>query len=699
MDSKFRKSHGKNMRSDFIKSKSYHNQANYYEHYHGSHNLKEMPKDQIGRYPKYWFLTMLVSIITILVLMNFWLYSELYDVYGAKFEPGTQEAIFWNVFLIQGVIKKLLLISLITILIVLFLTYLAYRKLYQLEYQNIKIINDKKYFKQRAEITLASTNDGVIITNSTAQVVYANHVIEKMLNKNFSKMYHVAIDELIAELEIINKSDQDNLKVNDIKISFEGKEYYFDLQSTKLFNDSDKFIGTAIFLHDLTSKKRAEEKINYLAYYDGLTALPNKLSMVEHYNQVIIDNNIYSSGNYKLFTVVINIPSLKNINDTIGYQYGDEAIVKLVSVFKQDKIYRIGGNSFAMLVEYDKIKHGKSSMLFITNFINNLIFDINKPIHIYEEDLYLQCYVGVSVYPDNFIINNVPDNSLEPTKLLRFAEIAMSDARRKGLNKSVFYSEDINTSILNKFNLENELRKALTNNKLELFFQPQTCLRTDKLRGFEILIRWHRADGTIVLPDTFIPILEKSGLIVTVGDWIIKEACLAGVQLLKNNIEFSALAVNISGLQLQSEGFIDRLNQILLETKFPREYLELEITENILLDNQEMVIKMLLGLRAQNIKVALDDFGTGFSSLNYLNRLPLDYIKIDKTFVDPVGTDGDTRLLLAILAIAKSMNLKTIAEGVETKEQANFLRAHNCDIIQGYYVHKPMSLSAVIEMF
>ncbi len=461
----------------------------------------------------------------------------------------------------------------------------------------------------------------------------------------------------------------------------------------------------------VSDKEEAQAKINYLAYYDGLTRLPNKTSLIRHYDNIITHENLFINDEFKLFTAVINIPMLKEVNDTIGYQYGDHALIgfaKRVNDFLnspdvkknilhgQDNVFfRSGGNTFVLSIIYKKKKHGKSHILFITNFINMLLSEVTQPIKIKEEDLYFSYYSGISIYPDDF--KNITLESNE--SLLRYAEIAMSAARKKGLNKYIFYSEDINTSMLTIFNLENELKRALVNNKLELLLQPQASLKNNRLRGFEALIRWQREDGSIVSPGTFIPILEKSGLIVTVGDWILREACTQAIKLLEQGIEFETLSVNISVLQLQSENFIDRMTAILDATMFPHDKFEIEVTESILFEVPDKIIKVLNDIKAKNIKIALDDFGTGFSSLSYLKILPIDYLKIDKSFVNDLQESGDSRLLLAILAIAKSMGIFSIVEGVESRDQVDFLRTTSCDIIQGYYVSKALSLSEVIKLY
>lgn len=603
---------------------------------------------------------------------------------------------------LQAFFLFLIKLSLLVIIFVLLGANFLYKKFYHLEWQKLNITKDKKYLQQRTEITLASIQDGVIITNATAQIVYVNYVIEKYLNINLMDIYFKRLEEVIPELALLDNMEQEHLKLHDLKVCVNQDIYFFDVQANKLFDDMRLYLGTAIFLHDLTRLKRDQERINYLAYHDDNTGLPNKLSLMDYYGRIIA-SKLFLDNPCKLFTIVINIASLKNINDTIGYENGDKTIGIFLDIINnylidngsKNSLYRIGGDTFVVVLLYERNRHGKSSMLYATNFINNLILELNKPIRINEQDVYLQFYFGISIFPDNFKLES---EQSEAPLLLRYSEMAMSEARKKGLNKYVFFSRDISASIQEGFTLENELRTAIRENSLELLFHSQIELQSNKLRGFEILVRWHRQNGEMVLPGTFIPLLEKSGLIVTVGDWILREACLQGVNLIKKNIKFQRIAVNISGLQLQTEHFVDRLNNILADTGFPKDKLELEITESILFDNTDKIIAILNKIRSEGICIALDDFGTGFSSLNYLKDLPLDYIKIDRVFVHSIHS-GDTRLLEAILAIAKTMNLITIAEGVETESQVNFLRTHLCDIIQGYYISKPMTIENLMATF
>lgn len=473
---------------------------------------------------------------------------------------------------------------------------------------------------------------------------------------------------------------------------------------------------TRVLKESKIEQEAALTKINTLVYYDGPTGLPNKASLMQHYHE-LINSNIYAEQQYKLFTIAIHIANLQVINDTIGYHYGDAVLVKFSQIIKDyldlvnmsndnqifhglafDKIiYRVSGNTFILSINIASkstySKQSKSLILVITNLINNLMARLSNAISVKEETLYLQCNVGISIYPDDF--KNCENLQIKPEAILRCSEIAMSAARKKGANKYIFYSEEINDSILQKFNLENELRKGLDNNELQLLFQPQIKLCNNKIRGFEALVSWQREDGRIISPQTFIPILEHSGLIITVGDWILHEACRQGLELLNKGIQFDTISVNISVLQLQSENFLDRLSWILETTRYPTEKLEIEVTESILFENPARIIDVLNQIKLKKIKIALDDFGTGFSSLNYLKLLPIDYLKIDKAFVAEVNVSKDTRLLLAILAIAKSLNILSIVEGVESKNQVDFLRTTSCDIIQGYYISKPLSLEDI----
>lgn len=612
---------------------------------------------------------------------------------------------FLKISVIQEFVKTLLKFSFIILLIALLIANVVYRRLYNLEWQRLNIIKDKKHFQQRAEITLESISDGVIITNSTKQIVYLNHVIENYLAAKFIDVYFKYFDDIIPELTPISESQEDNVKLNDLKITMNKKDYFFDVQSTKLYDDTGLYIGTTVFLHDLTVRKQAQEHINYLAFHDDFTGLPNKVALLDYYTKVTAKESNFAVGENKLFSIVVNTPSLRRINDTIGYENGDKCLQSMLSVIESflaksgvnNGLYRINVDTLAIVVVYNRVQHGKSSMLFITNFINNLLLELLKPVHVNEQDIFLQFYIGAAIYPDNFKIERELD-SISPAMLLRFAEIAMSAARKKGLNKFVFYSDELNASFQETFDLENKLRSAINHNNLDLLFHPQLDLATSTLRGFETLVRWQRDDGNIVMPGTFIPLLEKSGLIVTVGDWVLKEACKSGMVLINKGIEFDYLAVNISGLQLQTENFVSRVENIVKESGFPIGKLELEVTESVLLEQPEKIITVLAKLREIGVKIALDDFGTGFSSLSYLKQLPLDYLKIDKIFVNEIDT-GDTRLLKAIIAMAKSLNLKTIAEGVESLEHVSFLRKHLCDIIQGYYISRPLSLDAVIRSY
>ncbi len=564
------------------------------------------------------------------------------------------------------------------------------------------------------ELAFTPLSEGVIITDALHRIIYINTPLEEYFRIECAQIKHQRLDSMVPELAIFFKKSNYKYNLQDLKIDSRKDEvaHLFDVQFEKLVDMENKFIGTIIILQDKTSRTEAESEVNSLIYCDSLTGLPNKAYLTQDYHN-LLTSNLYIEQKYKLFTVAIHIANLQAINDTIGYQYGDAAILKFKKIvtdylestdmripqsLKLNKaFYRMSGNTFILSVSINSNKNDKSLMLVMTNFINEMMKKLSHSIVVKEETLYLQYNFGISIYPDDF--KNNQGLQIVPETIFRCSEIAMSAARKKGANKYIFYSEEINDSILQKFNLENELRKGLEDNELQLLLQPQLNLADKKLRGFEALICWRREDGRVISPGTFIPILEHSGLIITVGDWILHEACRQGLELLNGGLDFKTISVNISVLQLQSENFLERMDSILAETNFPADKLEIEVTESILLDNPQRVIDILNQVKAKNIKIALDDFGTGFSSLSYLKLLPIDYLKIDKSFAFEITTTGDTRLLLAILAIAKSLNIYSIVEGVESQEQLDFLRTTSCDIIQGYYISKPLSIMEIRKLF
>ena len=438
--------------------------------------------------------------------------------------------------------------------------------------------------------------------------------------------------------------------------------------------------------HELSERYKTEEHLDKLAYHDVTTDLPNR-----HYFHQQLDRAVEHAitTKQKMVLLFLDLDNFKIVNDTLGHKTGDlllkQASARLSNVLRQnDYICRIGGDEFAIIIE------NISNIDDVTIVAEKCIESLTNPFVFEGHKFFIGVSIGISICPDDTITAN---------NLLVNADMAMYNIKHRGKNNYQFFNSEMNDAHSRKFQLESDLRNAIELNQMELYYQPQVNSENGLLTGVEALMRWNHPEKGLISPDEFIPIAEETGLILSLGDWLIKTSCRHGKQLVDSGLKDITIAINISGFQIREDTFIDNISNALTRSGLNPSQLELELTESILIDDSTLVIDKVNQLKGLGVHVAIDDFGTGFSSMSYLKSFPITTLKIDKSFISGLPQSSeDMAITRAIIAMAHGMNIKVIAEGVEHEDQVDFLRSHACDVLQGYYYAKPMPFNEFMKL-
>ncbi len=437
---------------------------------------------------------------------------------------------------------------------------------------------------------------------------------------------------------------------------------------------------------DMTERIKQKEYIKHQAYHDPLTGLSNQFLFRDR-----LDSSILHAINHKekFGVLILGIDRFKRINDTLGHAVGDKILKvfgeKIVSFLNpDDTASRFSGDIFAI------IKKGVDHIEDLVLLANEIVDEITKPYLIDEQEIYITTSIGISLYPED---------GKKSEQLINNAEAAMFRAKDMGRNNYQLYTSSMNEKALLRLSMENDLHKAVQEGELILHYQPQIDTRTGEIIGAEALVRWAHPKLGMVGPVEFIPLAEETGLIIPLGEWVLREACMQNMKWQERGLPNIKIGVNLSPLQFNQTTILDRIKSILDTTKLSPKYLDLEITESSAMQNPNYTDKILYELKDMGVKISIDDFGTGYSSLAYLRQFPIDRIKIDKSFVQGVPLDkGQRAIVKAIIAMAKSFNIDTIAEGVETVEQLTFLKQQRCFQMQGYYYSKPVDADTFEKM-
>jgi diguanylate cyclase (GGDEF)-like protein/PAS domain S-box-containing protein len=430
---------------------------------------------------------------------------------------------------------------------------------------------------------------------------------------------------------------------------------------------------------DLSQLRQTEAEREHLAHYDPLTDLPNRLLLQSHLAHALAQAKRHQN---KVGVLYLDLDRFKNINDSLGYQVGDELLVTLTErltmhMRSEDMLARLGGDEFLLVLEH--ISDPEDAAIVARSLLETLSQPFILP---GEREIFIGASIGISVFPND-------GDSAE--QLIQHADSAMHQAKTHGRNTYRFYTEELTRASGEHLELENRLRHAITANQLLVYYQPQVDIASGHIVGAEALVRWRDPERGMIQPVNFIPLAEETGLIGAIGEWVLRETCMQGMRWIEAGLPFLTLAVNLSPHQFLRSNISELVSKVLAETGFPAGRLELELTESALMQQGEDVVRMLHLLRAQDIRLAIDDFGTGYSSLSYLKRFPLDIVKIDKSFVDDIPFhQDDMEIAATIIAMGHILGFKVLAEGVETQEQLEFLQTKGCDLYQGYLTSPPL---------
>jgi len=444
-----------------------------------------------------------------------------------------------------------------------------------------------------------------------------------------------------------------------------------------------KIVGGVVAFQDITERKKDQQKLLNLARYDQVTQLPNRSMYWDFLSKSIATANRTKNN---IAILLLDLDNFKQINDSLGHDAGDELLIQMAKklshcVREADIVARVGGDEFAIL-----LLNPRDTQV-AANIAQKVLADIAQTFHIFSNDVSVRASIGIAVYPDD---------GTTATQLTKAADTAMYHAKSSGRNTFKYFSRAMHERIQHDMKMTQELHKALDGQQMSVHFQPQLKVNNNQLVGFEALIRWHHPKMGQVSPAEFIPVAETNGLITEIGDWCLMQA----LQQTKSwndklvNGNRVNISVNVSSLQFKQNKFAEHVINLVASSGLPAELLELEITETAIMENPKQTIEDLHKLRAAGIRISMDDFGTGYSSLAQLKQLPIDVLKIDKSFIDEINqNDSGNAIVKSIIDLAHSLNISVVAEGVETQDQFTFLQKSDCDVVQGYYFSKPLDVA------
>ncbi|EKQ57174.1 MULTISPECIES: EAL domain-containing protein [unclassified Clostridium] len=545
-----------------------------------------------------------------------------------------------------------------------------------------------KNSEERYKLALECANDSIFQWDFVSGKFYVSDKLTDITGYNLRRTCNLLelITELIHPDDIDRAKDEFYNHIENIssvynteyRLKTNDGSYVWILVRGKAIRDLEgriiKFAGS---IRDISDIKKSEDKIKFMAYYDSLTMLPNRTLFMDRLNAQL-ELAKYKVAQGAVF--FIDLDNFKNINDTIGHDYGDKLLMNIAKQFEsvadeEDTVCRLGGDEFILL-------RSNISESEVKSYAKKLLNLFKGNFNIDNKQMYITASIGVALYPKD---------GTDANTILKNADSAMYKAKEMGKNRYALYDPEMYYKLERKTTVERILRSSIENNELSINYQPQYDAQSREIFGFEALIRLNSKELGFISPLEFIPIAEECGFITELGKWVFSESCKQSVKWLNEGYRFKSISINISSVDLQQPDFLDNVKEILNDTGIDPSIVELEITETVLMQSLDSSIKVLTKLMDMGIRIALDDFGTGYSSLNYLRKIPISTLKIDKSFIDNItSSKKEESIIKNIIQMAHSMNLKVVAEGVEVEEQLLVLKERKCDYIQGYYFSKPL---------
>ena len=546
-----------------------------------------------------------------------------------------------------------------------------------------------------ASVTLDSIGEAVLRTDMRGNVAYTNRIAERMIGWSREEALGRPVADVLRIIDGVSRGVIRNVmeivmqggkiacaatnSINCILVRRDGFECGIENKVTPILDVDGGISGAVMSFHDVTAARARSLEMSHLAQHDFLTDLPNRMLFNDRLTQAI---SLAVRQDRQLAVMFVDLDEFKKINDSLGHKVGDRLLQsvarRLVScVRRTDTVSRQGGDEFVILLS--QVEREEDAAFSARKILRALVL----PHLIDTKSLDISVSIGVSTYPK--------DGQVAET-LMDKADTAMYEAKQRGRNNYQFFRPEMDARIADRMLLERDLRCALGRNELLLHYQPKLNLQTGHITGVEALVRWVHPQRGMVPPTRFIPIAEDCGLMSHIGQWVLMEACRQAQAWSYSGLGVVPVAVNVSAAEFRDNDFISKVRAVLISTGVEPTNLELEVTESVLMQDAESTVRTLTALKAMGVRLAIDDFGTGFSSFTYLQRFPVDVLKLDKSFVQPITQNrADTTIIGAMISIGRSLKKRVIAEGIETQAQLDFLQRHKCDEGQGYYFSHPVA--------